>query len=366
MKSPPHHATARFSSMLWACLSVLFLTAIAFLLYVWTEKRIDRANELRYVSRSLLAELRQSSDDLTRMARTYVATGDAQYRKNYQEIIDIRDGLQPRPQHYDNVYWDLVLDRRRRPTSAGAPVALMERIQGTSFTPAELSLLTSAKDESDRLTAIENKALAVRDFGGDDPQAVAHAMAMLYDDAYHRAKAAIMEPIARVNDSVERRTLLAIESTSSEANMARLAFMLFALALLALLWRAKRNLESALGCSVDQLRDAIERLGRGGVNEALPVRDNAGESIWTWLAGMQQNLARLDGERAIALARSQRIGRLYAALSQCNQAIVRSTSEQELFDEVCDAVVTYGGMSMAWVGMIDDGPDAGPGRAPAT
>jgi hypothetical protein len=34
------------------------------------------ANELRYASRNLVEELRQSSDDLTRMARTYVATGE--------------------------------------------------------------------------------------------------------------------------------------------------------------------------------------------------------------------------------------------------------------------------------------------------
>ncbi len=357
MKSPEPRKAAPFARMLWACFSALFIVTIAFLLYVWTEKRIDRANELRYVSRSLVEELRQSSDDLTRMARTYVATGDARYRKNYQEIIDIRDGRQARPQSYDNVYWDLVLEQQHRPRGDGQHAALMERIQNTPFTPAELSLLTRAKDESDRLTAIENKALAMRDFGGDDPLAVAAALALLFDDTYHRAKAAIMEPIAQVNESVERRSLEAIRSTSAEANLARGGFMLVALMLLALLWRAKRNLDAALGCSVEQLQSAIQRLGRGDVSEPLAVRDGARESVWTWLAGMQQNLARLDGERGLALARSQRVGRLYAALSQCNQSIVRSTSEQELFDDICGAVVAYGGMSMAWVGMIDANAD---------
>ncbi|SEN86939.1 diguanylate cyclase/phosphodiesterase with PAS/PAC sensor(s) [Duganella sp. CF517] len=360
MTSPALRKAAPFASMLWACFSALFIVTIAFLLYVWTEKRIDRANELRYVSRSLVEELRQSSDDLTRMARTYVATGDPKYRKNYQEIIDIRDGRQARPQSYDNVYWDLVLEQQQRPRRDGHPVALMELIQNTPFTPAELSLLTRAKDESDRLTAIENKALAMRDFGGDDPMAVAAALALLFDDTYHRAKAAIMEPIAQVNESVERRSLEAVRSTSAEANLARAGFMLVALILLALLWRAKRNLDTALGCSVEQLQTAIGRLGRGDVSEPLVVRDGAGESVWTWLAGMQRNLARLDSERGLALARSQRVGRLYAALSQCNQSIVRSTSEQELFDDICGAVVTYGGMSMAWIGMIDAAGDGQP------
>jgi diguanylate cyclase (GGDEF)-like protein/PAS domain S-box-containing protein len=352
MKSPAPRKAASYASILWTCFCALFIVAIAFLLYVWTEKRIDRANELRYASRTLVDELRQSSDDLTRMARTYVATGDAQYRKNYQEIIDIRDGKQARPQHYDNVYWDLVIDQQRRPTAPGKPVALMALIQQTSFTPAEISLLTSAKDESDRLTAIENKALAMRDFGGDDPQAIAEALSTLYDDTYHRAKAAIMQPIAQVNDSVERRTAEAVRATSAEANLARAAFLLVALMLLALMWRAKRMLDTALGSPVERLRDAIERMGRGDVSEPLPVAPGAGDSVWGWLAGMQRNLSTLDDQRALAMARTQRVGRLYAALSQCNQAIVRSTSEQELYDDICGAVVTYGGMSMAWIGLI--------------
>ena len=45
---------------------------------------------------------------------------------------------------------------------------------------------------------------------------------------------------------------------------------------------------------------------------------------------------------------------LYNALSQCNQAIVRSTNEAELFDIICRDVVELGGMEMAWIGLVDD------------
>ncbi len=51
---------------------------------------------------------------------------------------------------------------------------------------------------------------------------------------------------------------------------------------------------------------------------------------------------------------NQRMTRLYAALSQCNQAIVRCTSEAELLREVCRVAVTFGGMKMAWIGMLDE------------
>jgi len=346
-------APRQFVSILWACFGVLFVVTIAFLLYVWTEKRIDHANQQRYASRTLIEELRQSSDDLTRMARSYVVTGDPQYRRHYQEILDIRDGRAPRPQGYDNVYWDLVVESGRRPRQPGAAVPLMDLLREAGFTAAELRLLTRAKDESDRLTAIENKALAMRDFGGDDPDALAAARAMLFDASYHRAKAAIMLPIAQVTESVEHRTLHAVENTALQANSARLGFILFALVLVALLWRAKRRLDATLGCSVDQLQQEIRRLGRGDITEPPPVPDHARDSVLAWLAETRHNLVRVDQERTDALARAQRLGKLYAALSQCNQAIVRSRDEQELFDSVCDAVVSHGGMSLAWIGRLD-------------
>jgi diguanylate cyclase (GGDEF)-like protein/PAS domain S-box-containing protein len=51
-----------------------------------------------------------------------------------------------------------------------------------------------------------------------------------------------------------------------------------------------------------------------------------------------------------SLARSTK---LYAALSHCNQAIVHCTSEEELFPQICRDAVEYGGMKMAWIGMVD-------------
>ena len=57
------------------------LLAAVFALYIQSMRLIDRANELRYRSYQLADELRQSGDDLTRMIRTYVATGDPVYKK---------------------------------------------------------------------------------------------------------------------------------------------------------------------------------------------------------------------------------------------------------------------------------------------
>jgi len=61
-------------------------------------------------------------------------------------------------------------------------------------------------------------------------------------------------------------------------------------------------------------------------------------------------------ERRLAEARIQKLTRLYATLSQTNQAIVRSstTGREELFLNICDAAVTHGNFIMAWVGLVDE------------
>lgn len=58
-------------------------------------------------------------------------------------------------------------------------------------------------------------------------------------------------------------------------------------------------------------------------------------------------------KRKAAEQQVQRHAQLYAALSECSRAIVKCTSENELFAQICRAAVQFGGMKMAWVGLID-------------
>ena len=67
---------------------------------------LELAQAARYNSYLLADEMRQSSDDLTRLARTYVVTGDPRWEQQYQEILDIRNGSKPRPNQYEKIYWD--------------------------------------------------------------------------------------------------------------------------------------------------------------------------------------------------------------------------------------------------------------------
>jgi hypothetical protein len=82
-----------------APISIALLVA-AFVYYQYAERQLGRAYQLGEDSYVLSDMLRQTSDDLTRMVRTYVATEDPIYKQHYQEILDIRNGLAPRPDDY--------------------------------------------------------------------------------------------------------------------------------------------------------------------------------------------------------------------------------------------------------------------------
>ncbi|WP_262967291.1 HD domain-containing phosphohydrolase [Methylobacter psychrophilus] len=56
----------------------------------------------------------------------------------------------------------------------------------------------------------------------------------------------------------------------------------------------------------------------------------------------------------IQQAKIQRLTNIYATLSECNEAIVRTTNETDLFQIICRAVVEHGGMKSAWIGLVDE------------
>lgn len=348
----------RFSNHLWVTLGMLVVFAITFAVYACAEKEIGRANELRQRSFLLADELRQSSDDLTRMVRTYVVIGDPIYKQHYQEILDIQDGRKPRPIDYHNIYWDIVLRDDQRPRPPGLAVPLLELMRGAGFTKEEFAKLAEAKANSDTLTRTEFAAMKLIESTSPLTEANrAGAMAILHDEAYHQAKVSVMRPISQFQRMADKRTLEAVHTAETYATLIRSIFILLGMLLAFLLWKLQRNLYATLGGSVNELHTRIAHLGSGNFSSVITVAKGMENSVLDWLSETQISLARIDAQRKEAEAKNQRLTKLYAALSKCNQAIVRCTSETELFTQVCRVVVNFGGMDMAWVGVLEEQSD---------
>jgi diguanylate cyclase (GGDEF)-like protein/PAS domain S-box-containing protein len=296
--------TQLFARRHWPTVIVFLSLVAAFGLYVYFEKQIDRANQQRQVSFVLADQLRQSSDDLTRMARAYVATGDPRYKKYYQDILDIRDGRKPRPPGYYYAYWDLVLVDAEAPRAGGgAAVPLLELIRAAGSPEGELRKLAEAKVNSDGLTEIEFAAMKLVETGGPDGHAArARALQMMHDASYHRAKAAIMRPINEAYALMDQRTADAVGLADRSAAISRMAFIACVFGALILLWRAYGSLRTTLGGSAEEVHQHILRIGRGDFTSVIDFPPGMEDSVLAGLSAMQLKLRSNEAQRKQAEA----------------------------------------------------------------
>lgn len=205
-------------------MSVVFSTIVASavitaVLSFNLKSKVDLFNDaasIRYQSYQVADELRQSSDDLTRFARTYAVTGDEKYEKMYMDILAIRNGEKPRPEKYHQIYWDLVLNYDDKPKPDGAKVVLKTKMQALGFSDEEFRYLEEAQQNSDALVAIEVKAMNAIKGLFIDPNTqtytvkgepnLAMARELLHSEQYHREKAKIMTPIDSFFSALDKRT----------------------------------------------------------------------------------------------------------------------------------------------------------------
>ncbi len=179
------------------------------------QKEITAAQERRYRSCLLADEMRQSSDDLTRLARTYVVTGDKRYEDQYWAVLDIRNGKAPRPQHYERIYWDFMAADGVKPRPDGKAVSLQQLMEEEGFTAGEFAKLREAQANSDGLVRTETIAMnAVKGLFDDgqghytkkgDPD-LELARQLMHSREYHLEKAKIMKPIEEFFVLLDQRT----------------------------------------------------------------------------------------------------------------------------------------------------------------
>ncbi|WED23861.1 hypothetical protein L3Q72_21755 [Vibrio sp. JC009] len=179
----------------------------------------------RYASFLLADQLRQSSDDLTRMARTYVVTQDDKYEKMYWDILSIRNGDKARPENMERVYWDLVLEYGDKPKPDSEAIPLVELMKRAGFSEQELALLELAQQNSDALVTTEKVAMnAVKGLFGDEKgnftvsgkPDLEMARRIMHDAKYHQDKASIMSPIDEFLKSLDERTRQEVELRRKE------------------------------------------------------------------------------------------------------------------------------------------------------
>ncbi|MGK5072321.1 methyl-accepting chemotaxis protein [Janthinobacterium sp. ZB1P44] len=212
-----------FAAIFLLSLALSIVSLLALFRVATKQAEANQVTETRFQSYLLADELRQSSDDLTRLARTYVVTGDASYEQQYMDILDIRNGKKPRPDHYERIYWDFVAAGMPVPASTGPSVPLAELMRKAGFSEQEFAKLQEAQANSDGLVKTEVIAMnAVKglfddgsgNFTRKGPPDLEMARAIMHDVQYHRNKGKIMQPVNEFLTLLDQRTSAAVQTAT--------------------------------------------------------------------------------------------------------------------------------------------------------
>ena len=305
-------------------IAVFLLSLALSCLSLWALFRVSarqaensQATEARYQSYLLADELRQSSDDLTRLARTYVVSGDAKYEQQYLDILAIRNGKKPRPQHYERIYWDFVAAGMPAAPADGPTVALADLMRKAGFSEREFAKLQEAQANSDGLVKTEVIAMnAVKglfddgsgNFTKKGPPDLEMARTIMHDAQYHRNKGKIMQPVNEFLTLLDQRTSAAVQ-TATGGTMAAysvtvgvlLVSVMVSLLCLFLVYRhIKRNLDQAIATaqliaggdlSIDAVIERADEIG---------VLLHAMNTINANLTGLIGDIRNSTGEMSVA------------------------------------------------------------------
>jgi len=262
------------SYKLYAVTSILLLLIMGIVVFQALNIQDDvvRSEGHRFRSFLLAVELFQSSEDLTRMARSYVTTGNPIYEKRYFEILDIRNGKQPRPDHYTATYWHLAGVGKGPAIAHGEAVALQDLMRREGLTEQEFTLLRESQANSDRLVLMEKQAFAAMKGLYDDGQGNFtvkgapdrdYAIRLVFSEEYLDEKAKIMAPIQQFTDVLDKRTnaeLKAHESTLRRYIL--LALVLIVIAMFGVVTRFIHTQRKILQ-PIEQLRSQVAEIALG-------------------------------------------------------------------------------------------------------
>ena len=236
-KKGRENMTIRRTIILGFSLIIILLLVIGVMVFRLknAEEELAHNQQLRYDSYQAADELRQSSDDLTRLARLYVVSKKdepqqaAEYLREYNAILDIRNGNVPRPENYRRIFWDFAAVQGKNPNPDSAvQMSLTDLMKELNFTEEEFALLDESNNRSNDLVNTEVMAMNLADGKvGEAERAVMRpgespgetAIRIMHDFNYMENKANIMQPIDEFFEKLDTRTANMVADTQAEVKL---------------------------------------------------------------------------------------------------------------------------------------------------
>ncbi len=267
-------------------LSILILIALILFTYLLfqAENELEKAQITRYKSYLLADELRQSSDDLTRYARSYVVTTDPTWEKKYWDLLDVRNGKKPRPD--------------------GRSIPLKQLMKEAGFTEKELAKLKEAEDKANALVTTEIIAINAvkgRYDNGNGEYVIQKepdldmARRIMFDKKYHDDKLLIMKPVHDATDQVDGRTKEQVKALGGQTYLYIVSIaiiILFLVIFMAMNIAMIRRVLKELGDEPATIREMVYQVASGNLDIDIDthISEEDDHSVYTALKLMVGNL----------------------------------------------------------------------------
>ena len=197
----------RLFTIIFAAIIISAMTlSLVVMAMINNQQNLSDSEENRYKSYLLADELRQSSDDLSRMARTFAVTGENRYAQLYQQILSIRNGQEHRPTNYNYPYMDFLATGQQVETGFDPAMPLLELMRQQGISQTEFAKLKEAERASNELARIESEAIETASGAKGKVPDLNASTHLVYSPRYDAEKARIMASVKEFFISLNQRT----------------------------------------------------------------------------------------------------------------------------------------------------------------
>lgn len=227
-----------FTLIFGAIIAITTILSFLVVAMINNQRSLSKSEENRYQSYLLADELRQSSDDLSRMARTFAVTGESRYATLYQQILSIRNGQEPRPSNYSHPYIDFLAAGQKVDSELDSAVTLLELMRRQGMSEAELDKLKEAEHASNELVNLESQAIDTALGANGMKPDLSASTRLVYSPRYDAEKARIVAPVKEFFVLLDKRTQLEVDHlrATGSAFMTAVSVMVFLLIVIAVIY----------------------------------------------------------------------------------------------------------------------------------
>ena len=268
-------------------LAIIMFVIMSFFYKIYIgQNKYSKIIDDKFKSENIISEIRQNSEDLTRLARLYTNTKDTLYKNQYFEILNISKGVSPRPEHYNRIYWGVLTtkDKQEPPFIKKIKSSGSKLIASAKLDKLEKEKVSNALNYSLLLTQLEIEAIYILegiDKGNKTDKIIPNqkkAIDLLNSVDYHKRIVLIMEELNKAYELLEKRSTKELSTLESEIkrSIVIISFLLFAITVTILL-----TIQSALQLkkqTINQLKISVKNKTKK-LNESLIFNKKIAEEL---------------------------------------------------------------------------------------